>query len=246
MTTSHTPAPKAVEALPELPELPPIIPHWVGCVPPRYTIEQMRQYAYASVRAALAAAQAEQANPWHDAVLAECMSIETAYAEADPVGTVKRLIDWHVETALQEVAAGLSTLSPQPPSPDVERQAVAWEDEGVGSKECGPSDPDPADIIAGALQTSRSHAYELMEQAIAESGRSATPPQEAGDADAEDAARYRWLARKVSAHGVIDGWAFGFPTHLSLPAPVLAMRDPEAALGQAIDAARSPQQEPKA
>lgn len=52
-----------------------------------------------------------------------------------------------------------------------------------------------------------------------------------------DALRYRWLARKVSAHGVIDGWAFGFPTHLTLPAPVHAMHDPEAALGEAIDAA---------
>jgi hypothetical protein len=62
-------------------------------------------------------------------------------------------------------------------------------------------------------------------------------PQAGEPSDAVDAARYRWLARKVSAHGVIDGWAFGFPTHLSLPAPVLAMRDPEAALGQAIDAA---------
>jgi hypothetical protein len=55
--------------------------------------------------------------------------------------------------------------------------------------------------------------------------------------DARDAERYRWLSRKVSAHGVIDGWAFGFPSHLTLPAPPLAMRDPAAALGQAIDAA---------
>lgn len=52
-----------------------------------------------------------------------------------------------------------------------------------------------------------------------------------------DAERFRWLSRKVGAHGVIDGWAFSFPTHLSLPAPVLAIRDPEAALGHAIDAA---------
>jgi hypothetical protein len=55
--------------------------------------------------------------------------------------------------------------------------------------------------------------------------------------DARDAERYRWLSRKVSAHGVIDGWAFGFPSHLTLPAPPLAMREPAAALGQAIDAA---------
>lgn len=63
------------------------------------------------------------------------------------------------------------------------------------------------------------------------------------DRDAEierlkkDAERYRWLSRKVSAHGVIDGWAFGFPTHLTLPAPSSAIRDPQAALGEAIDAA---------
>lgn len=59
---------------------------------------------------------------------------------------------------------------------------------------------------------------------------------------ARDAARYRWLARKVSAHGICDGWQFGFPTAISLPAPALAMRDPEAALGQAIDAAIAEQE----
>lgn len=63
------------------------------------------------------------------------------------------------------------------------------------------------------------------------------PPAEQMRRMAIDAARYRWLARKVSAHGVIDGWAFGFPTHLTLPAPALALRDPEKALGEAIDAA---------
>lgn len=52
-----------------------------------------------------------------------------------------------------------------------------------------------------------------------------------------DAVRYRWLARKVSAHGICDGWQFGFPTALTLPAPALAMRDPQAALGLAIDTA---------
>lgn len=53
---------------------------------------------------------------------------------------------------------------------------------------------------------------------------------------APDAARYRWLARKVGAHGVIDGWAFSFPTHLTIPAPPIAMYDPERALGESIDA----------
>lgn len=54
--------------------------------------------------------------------------------------------------------------------------------------------------------------------------------------DALDGARYRWLARKVGAHGVIDGWAFSFPTHLTIPAPPIAMYDPEKALGESIDA----------
>ena len=53
----------------------------------------------------------------------------------------------------------------------------------------------------------------------------------------KDAARYRWLARKVGAHGIIDGWAFSFPTHLSLPATSFAMEDPDVALGIAIDEA---------
>lgn len=52
-----------------------------------------------------------------------------------------------------------------------------------------------------------------------------------------DAERYRWLARKVSAHGICHGWQFGFPTALTLPANALAMRDPETSLGQCIDAA---------
>ena len=68
------------------------------------------------------------------------------------------------------------------------------------------------------------------------------PPTQAAPAaqgDAEDAARYRWLRRKVSAHGICDGWQFGFPTALSLPAPAEAMRDPAAGLDAAIDAARA-------
>jgi len=54
----------------------------------------------------------------------------------------------------------------------------------------------------------------------------------------EDAARYQWLRQKVSAHGVIDGWTFAFPTHLTLPAPASAMRDPAGGLDTAIDQAR--------
>ena len=37
-----------------------------------------------------------QENQWQQAVLNECVAIEGCYAEADPVGTVKRLIDWYV------------------------------------------------------------------------------------------------------------------------------------------------------
>lgn len=37
------------------------------------------------------------------------------------------------------------------------------------------ADPDPADIIAGALQTSRSHAYELMHKALAQQDAQAVP-----------------------------------------------------------------------
>lgn len=57
------------------------------------------------------------------------------------------------------------------------------------------------------------------------------------DAVTLDAARYEWLSRRVSGHGVCDGWAIGFPTHLTIPASALAMKDPQAALGEAIDAA---------
>ena len=58
------------------------------------------------------------------------------------------------------------------------------------------------------------------------------------EAAREDGERYRWLRRKVSAHGVIDGWTFAFPTHLALPAPASAMRDPAGGLDAAIDQAR--------
>lgn len=68
-----------------------------------------------------------------------------------------------------------------------------------------------------------------------------TAPAPAAQGDALDAARYRWLRRKVSAHGICDGWQFGFPTALTLPAPAEAMRDPAAGLDAAIDAARRAQ-----
>lgn len=38
-----------------------------------------------------------QENQWQQAVLNECMAIEGCYTEADPVGTVKRLVDWYVQ-----------------------------------------------------------------------------------------------------------------------------------------------------
>lgn len=47
---------------------------------------------------AILAARSTPANTWHDAVLAECMSIEGGYNPADPVATVQALIDWHVQT----------------------------------------------------------------------------------------------------------------------------------------------------
>jgi hypothetical protein len=66
------------------------------------------------------------------------------------------------------------------------------------------------------------------------------PARAAADAIEEllrDALRYRWLARKVSAHKLTTTWQFGFPTALTLPASELAMSNPEVALGQCIDAA---------
>jgi hypothetical protein len=38
-------------------------------------------------------------NPWHDAVLAQCMSVEAAYNAADPDATLRALIDWHRQDA---------------------------------------------------------------------------------------------------------------------------------------------------
>lgn len=36
-------------------------------------------------------------NPWHQAVLNECMSTETCYVENDPEKSINNLIDWHLE-----------------------------------------------------------------------------------------------------------------------------------------------------
>lgn len=71
----------------------------------------------------------------------------------------------------------------------------------------------------------------------------AAPAAQGEPSDTErDAERYRWLRRKVSAHGVCDGWEIGFPSHLTMPAPAIAMRDPAVGMDAAIDAARSAQQ----
>jgi hypothetical protein len=40
-----------------------------------------------------------EADAWHAAILAECQLTEACYVEADPAGTVRRLIDWHVAVA---------------------------------------------------------------------------------------------------------------------------------------------------
>ena len=55
--------------------------------------EQAEHHAAALARAPL------PANPWHDAVLAECMRIEAAYDANDPVATIKALINWYVQEA---------------------------------------------------------------------------------------------------------------------------------------------------
>lgn len=58
----------------------------------------LKPYVYAAARALLALAThaPAQPDPWHDAVLAECMAIEGAYKSDDPTGTLRSLIDWHV------------------------------------------------------------------------------------------------------------------------------------------------------
>lgn len=47
-------------------------------------------------------------DPWHQAVLNECMAVESCYREADPAGTVKALIDWHVSNATSGVTVANS------------------------------------------------------------------------------------------------------------------------------------------
>jgi len=40
---------------------------------------------------------------WHAAILAECQMTEACYVEADPAGTVRRLIDWHVDVTVRSM-----------------------------------------------------------------------------------------------------------------------------------------------
>ncbi|AFU45412.1 hypothetical protein C380_08550 [Acidovorax sp. KKS102] len=64
--------------------------------------------------------------------------------------------------------------------------------------------PEPADIIAGALQTSRGHAMELMQQAV-DADRAARAAPQPATADAVDAERWRELASMVEEiHGGDD------------------------------------------
>jgi hypothetical protein len=86
----------------------------------------------------------------------------------------------------------------------------------------------------------RNHFPEMLALDAYAAGHAAAQQQgQAVDVElTRDAERYRWLRRNVSAHGVIDGWTFAFPTHLALPAPASAMRDPAGGLDAAIDQAR--------
>lgn len=71
-----------------------------------FTARQMIEYRLAGMPSAPGAPQEAAAvpDPWHTAVLAECMLTEACYQEADPAGTVKRLIDWHVANAARPAA----------------------------------------------------------------------------------------------------------------------------------------------
>lgn len=40
---------------------------------------------------------APQSDAWHDAVLAECMRVESCYVADDPARTLNNLIDWHTQ-----------------------------------------------------------------------------------------------------------------------------------------------------
>lgn len=46
--------------------------------------------------AAMALGAAPSPDPWHAAVLHECMMTEACYVESDPAQSVRNLIDWHV------------------------------------------------------------------------------------------------------------------------------------------------------
>jgi len=39
----------------------------------------------------------KESKTWHDAVLHECMMTEACYKEEDPLGSIQRLIDWHLD-----------------------------------------------------------------------------------------------------------------------------------------------------
>jgi hypothetical protein len=101
------------------------------------------------VLAVLAATQAEQAKPDNGASMMACCGG-----------------DWPISSL------------PQPPSPDVERQAVAWQFQGPDGTWLNPNGFSRRDVDL------LKYPVRLLYT---------TPPKEAGDADAEDAARYRWL-----------------------------------------------------
>jgi hypothetical protein len=56
---------------------------------------------------------ASDSDPWHTAVLNECMRIEGAYIEADPAKTVASLIDWHVKNGSEAGAVPVARQWPK-------------------------------------------------------------------------------------------------------------------------------------
>jgi hypothetical protein len=198
----NTPAPKAVEALPELPEP---VDYIEVCenVAYAYSAEQMRAYARTAVAAALAAAQAVQAKP-------DRRHVGDSYFEdwySDYHATPEQ---GRKQTARDAYAAGMGDTSPQPPSPDLERQAMQK------APECANACQQAVDYGVWPEHSCKPKCVYLS-----------TPPQEAGDADAERLdctnvpdAPERFGPREAVAWEI--GWEAGW------------------------DAARSPQQEPKA